>query len=163
MCNATLTQVTNSFTENTPVSKLLWKFVFLIRNEYKLLKRIYFLSLKKSLYSFQIKDLLEKRFQYLRGESNVSYGLYHMQAHLDAAVGMIAPGDRQAGDAVVTIAEELYAQTVVLRRELVETGEEIVQNLHQLLGAALTRQSFENIHRKSPCYYSSVQLLFQIS
>lgn len=87
--------------------------------------------------------------QYLRGEPDVSYGLYHMQAHLDAAVSVIAPGDRQAGDAVVTVAEELYAQTMVFRRELVETGEEIVQNLHQLLGAALTRQSFEKNRRES--------------
>lgn len=124
------------------ILKLLWKLVSLIRKEYKLSSD---------------KESLEERSQYLRGEPNVPYGLYHVQAHLDAAVGMIAPGDRQAGDAVVTIAEELYAQTVVLRRELVETGEEIVQDLHQLLGAALTRQSFESIQRESsPRYYTAL-------
>lgn len=72
-----------------------------------------------------------------------------MQAHLDAAMGMITPGDRQARDAVVTVAEELYAQTMVLRRELVETGEEIVQDFYQLLGAALTCQSLQNYRKSS--------------
>jgi len=52
-----------------------------------------------------------------------------VQAHLYATMGVIAPGDRQAGDAVVTIAEELYPQTMVLRRELVEASEEIIQHL----------------------------------
>lgn len=31
---------------------------------------------------------------------------------------------------------------MILRGELVETGEQIVQHLHQFLGAALTSQSF---------------------
>lgn len=65
-----------------------------------------------------------------------------MQAHFDAAMGMIAPGNRQAGNAIVAVAEEFNAQTMVLRGELVETREEIVQHLHQLLSAALTCQSF---------------------
>lgn len=56
---------------------------------------------------------------------------------------MVAPGDRQAGDAVVTVAEELDAQTMILRRELVEAREQVVQHLDQLLSAALARQSFE--------------------
>jgi len=68
-----------------------------------------------------------------------------MQAHLDAAVSVIASGDRQARNAVITVAKELYTQAVILCREFVETGEEVVQDLHQLLSAALTRQSFKQI------------------
>lgn len=64
-----------------------------------------------------------------------------MQAHLDAAMSVIAPGDRQAGNAVVAVAEELYTQTVIFGRESVEARKEIVQHLYELLGAALTRQS----------------------
>lgn len=72
---------------------------------------------------------LNVKLQYLRGESHVPYRLNHVQAHLDATMGVIASGDRQAGDAVVTIAEELYPQTMVLRRELIEASEEIIQHL----------------------------------
>lgn len=79
-----------------------------------------------------------------------------MQAHLDATMGVITPGDRQAGDAVVTVAEEFYPQTMVLCRELVETGEEVVQNLHQLLGAALTRQSLDKIIVNHALSHSSI-------
>lgn len=68
-----------------------------------------------------------------------------MQAHLDAAVSVIAPGDWQAGYTVVAVAEKLYAQTMIFRREPVEAREEIVQHLYELLGAALTRQSFDEI------------------
>jgi hypothetical protein len=85
------------------------------------------------------------RSQYLRGVPHISYGFNHVQAHLDAAMGMIVPGNRQAANAVVTVAEKLDAQTMILRRELIETCEEIVQYLHQLLGAAVTCQSFDNI------------------
>lgn len=75
------------------------------------------------------KTFLSAKLQYLRGESHVPYRLNHVQAHLDATMGVIASGDRQAGDAVVTVAEKLYPQTMVLRRELVEASEEIIQHL----------------------------------
>jgi len=91
------------------------------------------------------------KFQYLRGVSHISYGFNHVQAHLDAAMSMIAPGNRQAGNAVVTVAEKLDAQTMILRRELIETCKEIVQYLHELLGAAVTCQSFDNILQIITC------------
>jgi len=53
-----------------------------------------------------------------------------VQAHLNTAVSVIAPGNRQAGNAVVAVAEELYAQTMVFRREPVEAREEVVQYLY---------------------------------
>lgn len=71
---------------------------------------------------------------------DVPDSLDHAEAHLDAAVRVVRAGDREPADAVVAVAEELYPEAVVLGRELVEPGEEVVQHLHQLLGAALARQ-----------------------
>jgi hypothetical protein len=46
--------------------------------------------------------------------AHVPDGLYHVEAHLHAAMSVIGPRHRQPADAVVAVAEELYAEAVVL-------------------------------------------------
>jgi hypothetical protein len=49
----------------------------------------------------------------------------------------------QAGHTVVAVPQDLDAQTVVLLRQVVEASEQLVQQLHQLLGRALRGQQRE--------------------
>ena len=44
-------------------------------------------------------------------------GLDHVESQLHAALGVIGPGDGEAGNAVVTVTQELDAETVVLLKE----------------------------------------------
>lgn len=48
-------------------------------------------------------------FHHLRGVSHISYRLNHMQTHFHATVCVIASGNRQTGNTVVTVTQELYA------------------------------------------------------
>ena len=62
----------------------------------------------------------------------ISDGLNHVQSHENAAGRVVVPGLWTAGDAVVAIAESRYLLAVVLSAEIVETTEQIVQQIHQV-------------------------------
>jgi len=70
-------------------------------------------------------------------------GADHEQPHLDAAVRVVWPRHGQPGHAVVAVPEQLDAQAVLLGGEPVEAREQVVEDLHQLLGAAAARQGGE--------------------
>lgn len=67
----------------------------------------------------------------------------HVQTHFDTAVGVVGASFREAGDAVVAVAEQFNTQTVVLSGQLVKFGEQIVQHADQLLRRALASQRFK--------------------
>lgn len=50
------------------------------------------------------------------------YGVYHIESHLNSAVGMIRPRLWQTGDAVIAIAQQLYAQTMMLCSQTVKAA-----------------------------------------
>ena len=50
---------------------------------------------------------------FVQPKTDSRYGLNHVHAHLDAAVGVVGPRLRQTGHAVITIAQNLDPQTVV--------------------------------------------------
>ena len=49
-------------------------------------------------------------------------GVNHVDAELDAAVGVVGAGLRDAAHAVVAVAQQLDAEAVMLRGQLVEPG-----------------------------------------
>ena len=69
---------------------------------------------------------------YARRLAHLTYDLDHLEAHLDAIVGVSRSRYGQARDTVVAVAENFYSHAVVLLGFLVEFGEELVENVDQL-------------------------------
>lgn len=103
------------------------------------------------------------------------YGLNHVDAHLNTAVGVVRSRLRQSRHAVVTIAQNFYSETVVLlktktqntwscccflkekyfgnflsrspyRCQLVKTGKEFIERHDKLLSCALWCQTGETLN-----------------
>lgn len=60
-----------------------------------------------------------------------------VEAHLDAAVRVVVARFWQSRHAVVAVAEDLDAQTVVVLRQLVKACKQLVEHLNELLRRAL--------------------------
>ena len=58
--------------------------------------------------------MLPARFSHLSLLTNGLDSANHVQAHLDAAVGVVGSGFGQSGHAVVAIAQQFDPQTVIL-------------------------------------------------
>ena len=74
---------------------------------------------------------------------NLRNCLNHIYAHLDTALGMVGPGFGHAAYTVVTIAQDLDAEAMVLGSELVEAGKQLVEHLDELIGRAQRWQGSE--------------------
>ncbi len=70
-------------------------------------------------------------------------GIDHVESHFYGVFGVVGRGLWQTRHAVVTIAENLDSQAIVVGRELIETAEKFVEQSHQLLSRALRRQHGE--------------------
>lgn len=104
-------------------------------------------------------------------------GLDHVQAGLHRAHGMVRSGFHCAriehGHAVIAVAEQLDAQTIVVLGNLVEPSEQVVENFHQLLGGRFASQfgetldggnentidQFDCMHFKCVCVYPNMEWL----
>lgn len=52
------------------------------------------------------------------------YGVNHIESHFDGTMGVIRPGLWQPGDTIITIAQQLNAQTMVLCGQSIKSATE---------------------------------------